>query len=67
MSAPVSHGHTPAAWTGTLIILLGSLLVCVGIVLAMSFLWITGVVLIVAGVAAWIGMNKAGYGEEAKH
>ncbi len=58
-----SHGHTPAAWTGTLVILFGTLLVCIGVVLAASFLWITGSVVVLAGVGAWVGMNRAGFGE----
>ncbi|MEP7160831.1 MAG: HGxxPAAW family protein [Dermatophilaceae bacterium] len=63
MSGNTSHGHTPAAWTGTLLILFGSLLVSVGIVIAASFLWIAGVVFVLAGIVAWIGMNRAGFGE----
>ncbi len=63
MSGNTSHGQTPAAWTGTLMILFGTLLVCIGIVLAASFLWIAGSVVILAGVAAWVGMNRAGFGE----
>jgi len=67
MSGEVSHGNTPAAWTGTLIMLLGSLLVSLGVVFAQSWMWIAGAVLCVAGVVAWIGMNKAGYNKERKY
>ncbi|MBW3086394.1 hypothetical protein KEM60_02612 [Austwickia sp. TVS 96-490-7B] len=60
MSGKVSHGNTPAAWTGTLLILIGAACICVGLVAELSWLWIGGVVITVAGVVAWIGMNRAG-------
>ena len=58
-----SHGQSKASWTGTGIILLGTLLVGLGIVFAETWLWVIGVVGIVAGVVAWIAMEKAGLGE----
>lgn len=62
-----SHGNTPAAWTGTLIMILGSLLVCFGIVWGMVWLWVLGAVLIVAGALAWNIMGKKAAKQTARH
>lgn len=58
-----SHGHSTAAWTGVGIMLLGSLLISLGLVLSMPFLWILGVLVFAGGAIAWIVMSKAGYGD----
>ncbi|MDO5629534.1 MAG: hypothetical protein Q4G43_14565 [Mobilicoccus sp.] len=58
-----SHGHSVAAWTGVGILLLASALICLGIVFGMMLLWLPGVVLLFVGAGAWIGLEKAGYGE----
>ncbi len=58
-----SHGHSTAAWTGTGVILLSSLLVCLGMIFVWPWLWILGAVGVVAGVVAWIALNKAGHGD----
>ncbi|MCA0437579.1 MAG: hypothetical protein M9891_10565 [Austwickia sp.] len=60
MSGKVSHGNTPAAWIGTVVLLAGALLVSLGVVVHWSWLWIAGTVLCVAGAAAWIGLQRAG-------
>ncbi|MDO5698266.1 MAG: HGxxPAAW family protein [Dermatophilus congolensis] len=62
----VSHGNTKAAWTGTGILLLASLLICLGLVFAMPALWIPGIIGVPLGAFTWAAMNRAGYGEE-KH
>lgn len=60
MSGKVSHGNTPAAWIGTVVMLIGALLASVGLVWDKSWLWISGVVLCVVGAVAWIGLARAG-------
>ena len=65
MAATESHGNSPAAWTGTGIILLASALICLGIMFGNSLLWGGGVVLVLVGVAAWVGLHRAGYGEHS--
>lgn len=60
MSGKVSHGNTPAAWIGALVLLVGALLVSVGLVLGWSWMWIVGAVLCVVGAVAWIGLQHAG-------
>lgn len=57
-----SHGSSVASWTGVGILLVATALICLGIVLDMSILWIIGVVGLVVGVVAWVGLEKAGYG-----
>ncbi|WP_052466805.1 HGxxPAAW family protein [Mobilicoccus massiliensis] len=57
-----SHGNSVAAWTGVVVILVGTALICFGLMFAMPVLWITGIVAVLAGVAAWVGLSKAGYG-----
>ena len=46
MSGKVSHGNTPAAWIGTVVLLVGALLVSFGVVVHWSWLWIAGAVLL---------------------
>ncbi|WP_168581611.1 HGxxPAAW family protein [Gephyromycinifex aptenodytis] len=58
-----SHGNSTAAWTGVGIILLATLITCIGVILGSPTLWIPGAVLVVVGVVAWIVLDKAGYGE----
>lgn len=60
-----SHGNSVAAWTGVGILLASALLICLGLVLDMSLLWMVGVVGIVVGGIAWVVLEKAGYGERA--
>ena len=60
-----SHGNSPAAWTGVIIILVSTALICFGIMFAKSILWIPGIIGLVIGVAAWVGLQRAGYGEHS--
>lgn len=58
-----SHGNSTAAWTGVGILLFATALICLGIIFAMRLLWISGIVLLLVGVVAWIALEKAGYGQ----
>ncbi|GAB94389.1 multisubunit Na+/H+ antiporter MnhG subunit [Kineosphaera limosa] len=58
-----SHGHSTAAWTGVLIMIVASALISLGMVLGIHVLWIVGTLAFIGGVVAWIVMNKAGYGD----
>lgn len=57
-----NHGQSTASWTGTILILVGSLLICLGMVWSMSWMWIAGIVVTVGGIVAWIALEKAGKG-----
>lgn len=56
------HGHSVAAWTGVTILLVAAVFVALGVFF--SWMWAnwTGIGLAVLGVAAWYGLNAAGYG-----
>ena len=60
----LGHGHSVAAWTGTLLLLLASALLAVGIFFAITWATWSGVALAVIGVGAWWGLNAAGYNEK---
>lgn len=62
MSEHDNHGQSTASWTGTGVILLGGLLIALGAVWTMAWMWIAGSVIVVAGVVLWIAMEKAGKG-----
>lgn len=57
-----SHGHSTAAWTGVIIMLVATAIICLGMALAQPIMWIGGTILFIAGAIAWPVMNKAGYG-----
>lgn len=59
MSASDNHGQSTAAWTGTGVILLGGLIISVGIVFVVPWMWIVGVIIGIAGIVAWVAMDKA--------
>ncbi|MBO3129527.1 HGxxPAAW family protein [Dermatophilus congolensis] len=65
--AEPGHGNTPAAWTGTVILLVASALISLGMVLGQSWMWIVGVVGVVAGVVVWAAMNRMGFNQEKPH
>lgn len=58
------HGHSVAAWTGVGVLIVASTFIAVGIFF--SWMWVvwTGVALTVVGIAAWVGLNAAGYGQD---
>lgn len=57
------HGHSVAAWTGVIILILASALVCVGVFFNLMWANIVGAVLVPVGVGAWYALNRAGFGE----
>lgn len=58
------HGHSVAAWTGVITLLVATTLICVGIYFSLAWANWAGVVLVVLGVGAWYGLNRAGFGEK---
>lgn len=59
------HGHSVAAWTGVITLIVASALVCVGIFFNLMWANILGWALVVVGVAAWYGLDRAGFGESS--
>lgn len=62
--AEPGHGHSVAAWTGVVIILVGSLVCCIAVVFPSVIGFVAGAVIIVVGVIAWKVMTNMGYGEK---
>lgn len=58
------HGHSIAAWTGVLVLMVASVLLAVGVFFAYSWATWAGLVLVVLGVGAWVGLNAAGYNQQ---
>ena len=58
------HGHSVAAWTAVVILLVASLLISVAVVVMSWLLAIVGIVLIVVGVAAGKLLAMAGLGQD---
>ncbi len=59
------HGHSVAAWTGVVILLLASAILAVGIYFGWGWTYWVGSAVAVVGVAAWYGLAAAGFGEKA--
>lgn len=56
------HGHSVAAWTAVVIILVGSALASLAVVLRSVPLFVVGIVICVIGAAAGKLLSMAGYG-----
>ncbi len=65
MTNPIAdpgHGHSPAAWTGVIIMLVGLSIGTVFFCLEQpAFVWASVVVVVIGPIAGWI-VSKAGYG-----
>jgi hypothetical protein len=54
-----NHGQTPAAWTGTILIILASIISTLGIIVANWNIFWGGVALAVVATAIWIVWEKS--------
>ena len=54
-----NHGQTPAAWTGTFVIIAASVISTVGLVLNNWTMFWAGIVLTLVGGIVWIVWEKA--------
>lgn len=61
------HGNSVAAWTGTILLLLASTLVALGVFFGWDWATWSGVAIAVIAVGAWWGLNAAGYDEQHWH
>jgi hypothetical protein len=57
------HGHTPAAWTAVIIMIVGFLVGAVGVILATPWVSFVGVGIVVVGVVVGKVMQTMGYGK----
>jgi hypothetical protein len=56
------HGHSVAAWTGVVILLVAATLLSLAVFFTWTWAAWVGIGLAVVGVAAWYGLSAAGYG-----
>jgi hypothetical protein len=61
--AEPGHGHSRAAWTAVIILLVASFLMSLAVVVQSWPLAIVGIVLVVVGVAAGKVLSMAGFGQ----
>ena len=57
------HGHSRAAWTAVMILLVASFLISLAVVVTSWLLAIIGIVLVVVGVVAGKVLAMAGFGQ----
>ncbi|MEO7058944.1 MAG: HGxxPAAW family protein [Lapillicoccus sp.] len=60
-----SHGHSTAAWTGVITIMVGSLVMSLAVVFPSVVWFIVGALICVAGVVAGKVLSMAGFGAKA--
>lgn len=68
---PVHHGRTPAAWTGSMLALVGFIVLCAGFVfgpsgipsLNMPLIYVGAALLIIAPIVGGL-MNRLGFGQD---
>lgn len=56
------EGHSPAAWSGVAIMLVGIAASTLGLFIGMWWLFFTGIGVMVFGILAGVVMSKLGYG-----
>ncbi|GAB3843269.1 HGxxPAAW family protein [Nesterenkonia populi] len=60
----IGHGSTPAAWTLCLGVILGSLLIGVGMIIANEILIYVGIAILPLAIIGGVVLKKMGYGVE---
>jgi uncharacterized membrane protein len=60
-----SHGHSVAAWTAVVVILVGSVVMSLAVVFPSLTWFIVGAVIVVLGIVAGKVLAMAGYGDKA--
>jgi len=63
-SAPwTNHGHTVAAWTAVIVVLIGGIVAALGVLIALVWLFWVGLAVVGLGVVAGKVLQMAGYGQ----
>ena len=60
-----SHGHSTAAWTAVVIILIGTIVMSLAVVFPSVLWFVVGAIIVVAGAVAGKVLAMAGYGDKA--
>lgn len=64
---PTNHGHTTAAWTTTIIVLVGSVAGALGLIFGQVWLFWTGIGVALGGVVVGKVLQVAGFGQGGRH
>ncbi|WP_454048448.1 HGxxPAAW family protein [Cellulomonas sp. Marseille-Q8402] len=64
---PTNHGHTTAAWTTTVVVLIGSVAGALGLIFALMWLFWAGLGVALLGVVVGVVLRQLGYGQGGKH
>ena len=61
-----NHGHSVAAWTAVLILIVAAAVMCLAVLFPNVWLFVAGVVLAIVGVVAGKVLSMAGYGADQR-
>ncbi|MCG7286326.1 hypothetical protein MHY85_10130 [Cellulomonas sp. ACRRI] len=64
---PTNHGHTTAAWTTTIVVLVGSVAGALGLIFALMWLFWAGLAVALLGVVVGKVLQVLGYGQGGRH
>jgi hypothetical protein len=64
---PTNHGHTTAAWTTTIIVLVGSVAGALGLILDHTWMFYAGLGVALLGIVVGKVLQVLGYGQGGKH
>ncbi|MBD3778715.1 MULTISPECIES: HGxxPAAW family protein [unclassified Cellulomonas] len=64
---PTNHGHTTAAWTTTVIVLVGAVAAALGMIVGQVWLFWVGMGVALGGVVVGKVLQVAGYGQGGRH
>lgn len=64
---PTNHGHTTAAWTTTVVVLVGSTAGALGLIFALMWLFWAGLAVALLGVVVGVVLRQLGYGQGGTH
>lgn len=67
MEDEYGHGHSIAAWSGVLTLIVASTFIAVGVYFGLAWANWVGIALVVVGIGAWVGLEAAGYGQGTPH
>lgn len=65
MEDEYGHGHSLAAWSGVITLIVASTFIAVGVYFGFAWANWVGIALVLVGIGAWVGLENAGYGQSA--
>ena len=64
---PTNHGHTTAAWTTTVVVLVGAVVAALGLIVSLVWLFWVGMGVALGGIVVGLVLRAAGYGQGGRH